>query len=68
LYFVSFYCKLPYSKMDIKIKLGDEASEVTINKCFKKLNEYKTLLLPSWVQSKYGNASTSNSNGGSRKK
>jgi hypothetical protein len=54
--------------MDIKIKLGDEASEVTINKCFKKLNEYKTLLLPSWVQSKYGNASTSNSNGGSRKK
>ena len=68
LYFVSFYCKLPYNKMDIKIKLGDEASEVTINKCFKKLNEYKTLLLPSWVQSKYGNASTSNSNGGSRKK
>lgn len=54
LYFVSHYCQLSYSKMDIKNKLGDEASEVTINKCFKKLNEYKTDLLPSWVAQKYG--------------
>jgi transcription initiation factor TFIIIB Brf1 subunit/transcription initiation factor TFIIB len=52
LYFVSYYCGLPYTKMDIKNKLGDEASEVTINKCFKKLNEYKHELLPSWVTKK----------------
>ena len=54
LYFVSQHCHLPYTKMDIKTKLGDEASEVTINKCFKKLNEYKSVLLPSWVIKKYG--------------
>ena len=40
--------------MDIKSKLGDEASEVTINKCFKKLKDYKDELLPSWVKQKYG--------------
>ena len=56
LYFVSHYCKLPYSKMDIKTKLGDEASEVTINKCFKKLNEFTQILLPSWVKMKYGHS------------
>jgi transcription initiation factor TFIIIB Brf1 subunit/transcription initiation factor TFIIB len=56
LYFVSQYCQLPYTKMDIKLKLGDEASEVTINKCFKKLNDYKKELLPSWVIQKYGKA------------
>jgi hypothetical protein len=39
--------------MDIKNKLGDEASEVTINKCFKKLKEHKCSLLPSWVKDKY---------------
>ena len=54
LYFVSYYCKLSYTKMDIKSKLGDEASEVTINKCFKKLKDYKDELLPSWVKQKYG--------------
>jgi transcription initiation factor TFIIIB Brf1 subunit/transcription initiation factor TFIIB len=49
LYFISFHCQLQFSKMDIKNILGDEASEVTINKCFKKLNEFKSVLLPSWV-------------------
>jgi len=49
LYFISVHCKLNHTKMDIKNTLGDEASEVTINKCFKKLNEFKTQLLPSWV-------------------
>ena len=52
-YFINFYCNLGLSKMDVKTKLGDEASEVTINKCFKKLKEYKTELLPSWVFDKY---------------
>ena len=32
LYFVSQHCHLPYTKMDIKTKLGDEASEV-VNFC-----------------------------------
>lgn len=54
LYFVSHHCQLPYTKMDIRTKLGDEASEVTINKCFKKLNDYKKELLPTWVAVKYG--------------
>jgi len=53
LYFISYHCNLHYSKQDIKNLLSDEASEVTINKCFKKLDEYKHLLLPSWVFSKF---------------
>jgi transcription initiation factor TFIIIB Brf1 subunit/transcription initiation factor TFIIB len=53
LYFISVRCNLSYTKQDIKLKLGDEASEVTINKCFKKLNEYQTELLPSWVMKNY---------------
>lgn len=53
LYFISVHCHLSYSKQDIKSKLGDEASEVTINKCFKKLNELQKELLPSWVHKKY---------------
>jgi transcription initiation factor TFIIB len=53
LFFISFHCNLNYSKTNIKNTLGDEVSEVTINKCFKKLNEYKTKLLPSWVFHKY---------------
>lgn len=53
LYFISFHCNINYSKMDIKTLLVDEASEVTINKCFKKLNEHKNQLMPSWVSKKY---------------
>ena len=53
LYFICYHCNINYSKMDIKVLLGDEASEVTINKCFKKLNEYKSQLMPSWVSKKY---------------
>ena len=53
LFFISFHCNLNYTKTNIKNTLGDEVSEVTINKCFKKLNEYKTKLLPSWVFQKY---------------
>ena len=53
LYFISVRCNLSYTKQDIKSKLGDEASEVTINKCFKKLNDYQSELLPSWVMENY---------------
>lgn len=52
-YFVSFHCGLNYSKVQVKTMLGDEVSEVTINKCFKKLQELKNMLLPSWVAKKY---------------
>ena len=53
LYFICVHCNLPYSKSDIKTRLGDEASEVTINKCYKKLNDVQKELLPSWVYKKY---------------
>jgi transcription initiation factor TFIIIB Brf1 subunit/transcription initiation factor TFIIB len=52
-YFISFHCGLNHSKQNIKMMLGDEVSEVTINKCFKKLEDYRTQLLPSWVFKKY---------------
>lgn len=53
IYFVSYYCNTGHSKMDIKTKIGDEVSEVTINKCFKKLKENINDLFPSWVFKKY---------------
>ena len=52
-YFISYHCGLNYSKMNVKTMLGDEVSEVTINKCFKKLEDLKNVLLPSWVEKKY---------------
>jgi|TARA_B110000114_G_scaffold84186_2_gene89008 transcription initiation factor TFIIB len=52
-YFISYHCGLNYSKMNVKTMLGDEVSEVTINKCFKKLEDLKNVLLPSWVENKY---------------
>lgn len=53
MYFISFYCNMEHSKMEIKHILGDEVSEVTINKCFQKLDEYRSQFLPSWVVQKY---------------
>ena len=53
LYFIGVHCQLNYTKLNIKNVLGDEVSEVTINKCFKKLDEYRHKLLPSWVFQKY---------------
>lgn len=52
LFFISVHCNLSYTKQDIKMKLGDEASEVTINKCYKKLDEYQKELLPSMFRRK----------------
>lgn len=54
-YFVSVYCGFDYSKATVKNMLSDEVSEVTINKCFKKLQDYKDTLLPSWVSEQYKN-------------
>jgi len=49
--FVAYNCNLEINKQDIKIVSG--VSEVTINKCFKKLETIKEQLLPSAIIKKY---------------
>ena len=51
IYFVSQYCNLSVSKLDIKLVSG--VSEVTINKCYKKLDVISDKLLPKAILSKY---------------
>jgi len=51
-YFIAQICKLNISKKDVN-KVS-EISEVTINKCFKKLSDKKKDLVPSVVIKKYG--------------
>ena len=51
LYFVANNCNLSISKTDIKQVCG--VSEVTINKCFKKLDTFKTILIPMCILDKY---------------
>jgi transcription initiation factor TFIIB len=51
-YFVSCNCSLEITKTDIKNICG--VSEVTINKCFKKLENMKLQLLPTQIIKKYG--------------
>jgi transcription initiation factor TFIIB len=50
-YFVAQNCQLNITKQDIKTVCG--VSEVTINKCFKKLENLRDTLLPSAILSKY---------------
>lgn len=50
-YFIAQTCKLNVSKRDVKGV--SEISEVTINKCFKKLDKMKTELLPAIILKKY---------------
>ena len=50
-YFVGTNCNLEVSKQDIKNISG--VSEVTINKCFKKLEIKKIELLPKTIINKY---------------
>jgi transcription initiation factor TFIIIB Brf1 subunit/transcription initiation factor TFIIB len=50
-YFVSQACKLNVSKRDVN--LVSEISEVTINKCYKKLNKMRDNLIPSVILKKY---------------
>jgi transcription initiation factor TFIIB len=50
-YFISQICKLNISKKDVKIV--SEISEVTINKCFKKLEKIQEELLPAVILKKY---------------
>jgi len=51
IYFVSHNCGLPVTKQDIKQISG--VSEVTINKCFKKLDAISDKLLPKAIMKKY---------------
>lgn len=50
-YFISQICKLNITKKDVKNI--SETSEVTINKCFKKLEKMKAELFPSAILKKY---------------
>ena len=50
-YFVAQTCNLNISKRDVKSV--SEISEVTINKCYKKLEKMEDQLLPSVIKQKY---------------
>jgi len=50
-YFISQFCKLNITKRDVKSV--SEISEVTINKCYKKLEKVKDDLLPPTIIKKY---------------
>jgi len=51
IYFVAYMCKLPISKKDVN-RISD-MSEVTINKCFKKLYDMRERLIPGVILKKY---------------
>ena len=55
-YFISQLCKLNVSKREVKSI--SEISEVTINKCYKKLEKMTEELIPSVILSKYTQQST----------
>lgn len=50
-YFIAQICKLSVSKRDVKNV--SEISEVTINKCFKKIEKIKDDLIPNAILKKY---------------
>jgi transcription initiation factor TFIIIB Brf1 subunit/transcription initiation factor TFIIB len=54
-YFVCQKCNLNISKK--AITLISKISEVTINKCYKKLEVHETILLPSVIIKKYNESS-----------
>ena len=51
IYFISQMCNLNVSKREVK--QVSEISEVTINKCFKKLEKMKDTLIPAVILKKY---------------
>jgi len=51
IYFIAFNCNLNVTKLDIKNICG--VSEVTINKCFKKLETIKDKMIPQCILEKY---------------
>jgi transcription initiation factor TFIIB len=50
-YFISQLCSLNLSKKEVKVV--SEISEVTINKCYKKLDKLKDTLIPASIMKKY---------------
>ena len=52
-YFVSLVCNLNINKKDIN--QVSKISEVTINKCYKKLEKYENSLIPKTIVQKYNN-------------
>ena len=52
-YFVSLVCNLNINKKDIN--QVSKISEVTINKCYKKLEKYENALIPKTIVQKYNN-------------
>jgi len=50
-FFIAQNCNLNISKLDIKVVCG--VSEVTINKCYKKLENMKERLIPNCILDKY---------------
>lgn len=50
-YFVSQICQTNTTKQEVKVICG--VSEVTINKCYKKLEAIKETLIPSFIMNKY---------------
>jgi transcription initiation factor TFIIIB Brf1 subunit/transcription initiation factor TFIIB len=50
-YFIAQICRLNVSKKDVKNV--SEISEVTINKCFKKIEKMKDELVPAVILNKY---------------
>jgi len=51
IFFVAHNCNNSITKHDIKVISG--VSEVTINKCFKKLETFKDTLIPAVIREKY---------------
>ena len=51
IYFIAMNCNLNINKHDVN-KVS-EISEVTINKCFKKLQQLKDQLIPRVILAKY---------------
>ena len=51
IYFVAQSCHLNISKKNVNN--CSEISEVTVNKCYKKLNKYKDQLIPNMILNKY---------------
>ena len=51
IYFVTYICKINISKKEVKAV--SDISEVTISKCFKKLNNMLHILVPKAIKEKY---------------
>ena len=60
IFFVAFTCNQNIIKNDIKLICA--ISEVTINKCFKKLQQYRDILIPPCILRKYQLNSNNRSN------